>query len=77
MATVKAPSRPMRTSLLAGIRRNIEENSKNFDQFRLFEIGCEIHKRPEGLPGEIPHLAVVVYTRDDGRAGLMELKQGT
>ncbi len=65
----------MRTTLLAGIRRNIEENSKHFESFRLFEIGREIHKRPEGLPDEIPHLAAVVFTRDDGRGGLMELKR--
>ncbi len=65
----------MRRSLLAGIRRNIQENSKYFDHFRLFEIGREIHPQPEGLPLEIPHLAAVVYARDDGRAGLMALKR--
>jgi phenylalanyl-tRNA synthetase beta chain len=67
----------MRTSLLAGIRRNIQENSKHFDHFRLFEIGREIRKQPQGLPQEIPHLAAVVYARDDGRASLMELKRVT
>jgi phenylalanyl-tRNA synthetase beta chain len=65
----------MRRSLIPGLRRNIEENSKQFDQFRLFEIGCEIHKKDEGLPGEIPHLAAAVFARDDGAAGLMELKR--
>jgi phenylalanyl-tRNA synthetase beta chain len=65
----------MRRSLLAGIRRNINQNVKQFDEFRLFEIGREIHRRPEGLPQEIPHLAAVVSARDDGRAGLMELKR--
>ncbi|MCC7175320.1 MAG: phenylalanine--tRNA ligase subunit beta [Bryobacterales bacterium] len=65
----------LRRSLLAGIRRNINENLKHFDSFRLFEIGCEIHKQPEGLPEEIPHLAAVAASRDDGTAGLMELKR--
>jgi phenylalanyl-tRNA synthetase beta chain len=67
----------LRTSLLAGIRRNILENSKHFERFRFFEIGREIHRQPEGLPIEIPHLAAVVSARDDGRAGLMELKRVT
>jgi len=65
----------LRRSLLMGIRRNIEENSKHFDRFRIFEIGYEIHKQPAGLPDEVPHLAAAVYGRDDGRAGLMELKR--
>ena len=34
----------MRLSLLPGIHRNILENAKRFDEFRLFEIGYEIHK---------------------------------
>ncbi len=46
----------MRLSLLPGIRKNLIENSKRFDSFRLFEIGRVIHKQPAGLPVEIPHL---------------------
>ena len=65
----------MRTSLLAGIRRNINQNVKQFDEFRLFEIGREIRKQTQGLPSEVPHLAAVVASRDDGAAGLMELKR--
>ena len=65
----------MRRSLIAGIRRNIEQNSKHFEQFRLFEIGREIHPRAEGLPEEIPHLAAAVCARDDGAAGILELKR--
>ena len=65
----------MRQSLLPGLRRNIQENAKHFERFRLFEIGWEIHPQPEGLPSEIPHLAAAVYGRDDGEAGLMELKR--
>ena len=45
------------------------ENSKHCDTFRLFEIGREIHKRREGLPDEIPHLAAAVYERQRRRRG--------
>ena len=65
----------MRRSLIAGLRRNIEQNSKHFEQFRLFEIGGEIHAQAEGLPEEIPHLAAAVCARDDGAAGIFELKR--
>jgi phenylalanyl-tRNA synthetase beta chain len=65
----------MRRSLIPGIRRNIEQNSKQFEQFRLFEIGSEIHPRVLGLAEEIPHLAAAVCARDDGEAGISELKR--
>ncbi len=66
----------MRTSLLPGIRKNISDNGKHGDAFRLFEIGSEIHPRPAGLPNEIPHLAAAIYERHgDGAAGLFEIKR--
>ena len=66
----------MRSSLLPGIARNIADNSRHFDSFRLFEIGQEIHKQPEGLPQEIPHLAAAVWERHgNGEAGLFEAKR--
>jgi len=68
----------MRASLLPGLRRNILENAKHRDSFRLFEIGREIHKSSDAqaLPDEIPHLAAVVYNRHgDGVAGLFEVKR--
>jgi phenylalanyl-tRNA synthetase beta chain len=65
----------MRASLVPGIWRNLVENSKHFDSFRIFEIGREIHKQAEGLPSEIPHLTAAIYARDDGAAGLFELKR--
>ena len=65
----------MRLSLMPGILKNLRENSKHFDSFRLFEIGKEIHKQAEGLPQEIPHAAVALYAKDDGAAGLFELKR--
>ena len=66
----------IRTSLLPGIYKNILENRKHFDHFRLFEIGREICKRrASALPDEIPHLAAAIFVRDDGQAGLFELKR--
>lgn len=65
----------LRVSLIPKIHRNVEENRKHFDSFRLFEIGNEIHKRPEGLPDEIPHLVIAIYAKDDEIAGLNELKR--
>jgi phenylalanyl-tRNA synthetase beta chain len=65
----------MRSSLLPGIWKNIVENSKHRETFRLFEIGMEIHKRDAGLPDEIPHLVAAIYERHgDGSAGLLEVK---
>jgi phenylalanyl-tRNA synthetase beta chain len=65
----------LRLSLLPGIRKNLIENSKRFDSFRLFEIGREIHKQAAGLPVEIPHVAAAIFARDDGQAGLLEAKR--
>jgi len=66
----------MRLSLLPGILKNILDNSRHFQSFRLFEIGREIHPTGELLPEEIPHLAAAIYTRDgDGSASLFELKR--
>ena len=65
----------MRLSLLPGLRRNLIENSKRFDSFRLFEIGREIHRQEGRLPLEISHLAGAVFSRDNGEAGLFEAKR--
>ena len=66
----------LRMSLLPELRGNVLENSKHQDNFRLFEIGREIHKQPQGLPREIPHLAAAIYSKGgDGVAGLFEMKR--
>jgi phenylalanyl-tRNA synthetase beta chain len=66
----------MRTSLLPGIHRNILENAKYFDEFRLFEVGHEIHKNASGKPDERQHLMAAIYSKDgEGHAGLLELKR--
>jgi phenylalanyl-tRNA synthetase beta chain len=78
--TVANPIAPdqslLRMSLLPELRANVLENSKNYDAFRLFEIGREIHQQPQGLPREIPHLAAAIYSKEgDGAAGLLEMKR--
>ncbi|MEP6963553.1 MAG: phenylalanine--tRNA ligase subunit beta, partial [Acidobacteriota bacterium] len=67
---IAADQNLLRTSLLPGIRKNIQDNTRNFDQFRLFEIGREVH-----LDREVPHFVAAVYAKDDGTAGLLELKR--
>ncbi len=64
----------LRLSLVPGIYRNLAENRKHFERFRLFEIGREIHKQASGLPREIPHLVAAIYSRDESQTGLFELK---
>jgi phenylalanyl-tRNA synthetase beta chain len=66
----------MRASLLPGVWRNVLENAKHRESFRLFEIGLEIHRRDSGLPNEVPHLVTAYYDRQgDGQPGLFELKR--
>jgi len=66
----------LRTSLLPNVWRNVVENAKHREAFRIFEIGLEIHKPYEGLPDEDPHLVAAIYERSgDGTAGLFEMKR--
>jgi phenylalanyl-tRNA synthetase beta chain len=60
----------LRKSLLPGIWKNLNDNARNFDSFRLFEIGREIHPDRES-----PHFAAAIFAKDDGVAGLLELKR--
>jgi phenylalanyl-tRNA synthetase beta chain len=65
----------LRVSLVPEIYKNITENRKYFEKFRLFEIGREIHKQAQGLPREIAHLVAAIYSKDDGTGHLFELKR--
>jgi phenylalanyl-tRNA synthetase beta chain len=76
MNPIAADQNLLRASLLPNIWKNIAENGKHFDSFRLFEIGQEIHKRAAGLADEAPHLVAAMYSKsDDGIANLFELKR--
>lgn len=65
----------LRCSLVPGIYRNIADNRKNFERFRLFEIGREIHKQDHGLPREATHLTAAIYCKDESQTELYELKR--
>jgi phenylalanyl-tRNA synthetase beta chain len=66
----------LRASLLPAIRKNILDNSRHFQSFRLFEIGREIHLCDRDLPNEVPHFVAAIYAREgDGATSLFELKR--
>ena len=68
----------LRSSLLPGVWKNLKENAKHKESFRLFEIGLEIHKveKERTLPHEVPHLTAAIYDRHgDGAAGLFGVKR--
>lgn len=69
----------LRPSLLPGIWKNVVENARNFESFRLFEIGLEIHPANTGadLPRQVSHLAVCSAARQEASpaAALFELKR--
>lgn len=60
----------LRRSLIPLIAKNIADNARFFDQFRLFEVGREIY--PDR---EVSHFAAAIFAKDDGAGGLFELKR--
>jgi phenylalanyl-tRNA synthetase beta chain len=60
----------LRTSLLPGIWKNIHDNARHFERFCLFEIGRVIF--PDR---EVPRFAAAIFAKEDGAAGLLELKR--
>jgi phenylalanyl-tRNA synthetase beta chain len=66
----------LRRSLLPGIFKNIASNIRNFSEFRLFEIGSEIHPRRNGdLPDEIAHVVAAIYGAHADEQEFFELKR--
>lgn len=73
----------LRRSLLPGIFRNIVSNVRHSSEFRIFEIGNEIHPAvapSEGgtarvLPTEIPHLCAAMYNQHGDERDFFELKR--
>ncbi len=60
----------LRTSLLPGIWKNINDNARHFEHFRLFEIGRAIYS-----DGEVPRFTAAVYSKEDGASSLFEIKR--
>lgn len=66
----------LRRSLLPGVFKNVVNNVRHFREFRLFEIGHEIHSRPAPeLPDEITHAAAVLYNAHGDEQDFFELKR--
>ncbi len=72
---IASDQRFLRDSLVPGFWKNILDNVRHLDQFRFFEIGKEIHKRPNLPPEEGPRFLAAIYTRQDGASALFELKR--
>jgi phenylalanyl-tRNA synthetase beta chain len=70
-----AEQKYMRPSLLPGIRRNLADNSRFFNDFRLFEIGRAYGRGAEGAPVERNQLAAAIFSRESDGASLLEMKR--
>ncbi len=65
----------LRRSLLPGIFKDILENARHYPEFRLFEIGREIHPVPGFLPKEVTHLVAALYNIRGDEQDFFELKR--
>lgn len=66
----------LRPSLLPGLFKNIVSNVRHFPEFRLFEIGNEVHAAPGGaLPDEIMHVAAAIFDTRGDQQDFFELKR--
>ncbi len=62
--------------MLPGLFENVLTNARFYEDFRLFEIGSEIHPQAApALPEEIPHLAAVLYDAHGSELEFFELKR--
>jgi phenylalanyl-tRNA synthetase beta chain len=62
--------------LLPGLLKNIIGNVRNFREFRIFELGSEIHAQAgPALPLEIPHAGAVLYDQHGTEEDFFELKR--
>ncbi len=66
----------LRPSLLPGIFKNILSNARHYREFRIFEIGTEIHPSARQLlPNEIPHAVAGIYNSLGDEQDFFELKR--
>ncbi len=66
----------LRPSLLPGVWKNIVSNVRHYRDFRLFEVGIEIH--PQGghsLPDEVSHAVAAIYNALGDEQDFFELKR--
>jgi phenylalanyl-tRNA synthetase beta chain len=65
----------LRRSLIPGLFQNILTNVRYFPEFRLFEVGNEIHPQGAGEPLEIMHVAGALYSTHGNEAEFFEVKR--
>jgi phenylalanyl-tRNA synthetase beta chain len=66
----------LRRSLLPGLFTNLLHNVRNFQEFRLFEIGREIHPvETSSLPHEITRAAGLIYSAHADEQDFFEVKR--
>jgi phenylalanyl-tRNA synthetase beta chain len=65
----------LRRSLLPGLFKNIVGNVRHFPEFRIFEIGNEIHPQPAALPRETMHAASAIYGEHADEQDFFEMKR--
>jgi phenylalanyl-tRNA synthetase beta chain len=66
----------LRRSLVPGMVKNLAENVRHYPEFRLFEIGSEIHPGSgNALPAEVMHVAAALYSEQGDEQDFFELKR--
>jgi phenylalanyl-tRNA synthetase beta chain len=66
----------LRRSLLPGLFSNIINNVRHLEEFRIFEIGAEVHPIPDaGLPRQVTHGGAVLYSLHADEQDFFELKR--
>ncbi len=66
----------LRRSLLPGLYKNIVSNVRHYPEFRLFEIGDEIHPNAgTDLPREVTHAAAALYNAHADEQDFFEMKR--
>ncbi|HZQ51464.1 MAG TPA: phenylalanine--tRNA ligase subunit beta [Bryobacteraceae bacterium] len=65
----------LRRSLIPGLFKNILSNVRHSPEFRIFEIGNEIHPKGSELPDEITHAAAAIYSAHGDERDFFEMKR--
>ena len=73
---IAAEQTHMRRSLLPGIFKNILSNVRHYPEFRIFEIGREVHPSADGaLPSEATRAVAALYNNEGDEQDFFELKR--